>query len=172
MRIPVQYIKLPKVVIPSQSGKKEYKSGFTDTSGGSMDSVRLTTQANKSFGEILKARWKDHGLGAPFKAVSEYLVKNPSEPVSKAGIIGWLKILIALPMEILGSTIGFFSNIVTNTGPELKNIFGGKKTPEQQPKTQNTTINKYGNQEKEKDETEPAQKPDNQKPAESFLKKE
>lgn len=75
------------------------------------------------FAKAVKDNWKEFGIGAPFKAVSDVLVKDPSQPMSKAGIIGWIKVLISLPMEIAASTLGFFSGLVTNTGPEIKSLF-------------------------------------------------
>jgi len=85
--------------------------------------VEQIETGSKKFTQAVKDRWDEYGVGAPFKAVSDVLIKNPFEPMSKAGIIGWLKVLVSLPMELVASTVGFFSKVVTNTGPEIKALF-------------------------------------------------
>lgn len=117
--VPASPAERPLAVDPAQS-----RPAAPITQHDFRPQVDRATTDNRKYSDAVKDRWKEYGVGAPFKAVSDVLIKDPFQPLSKAGIIGWLKALVSIPMELLASTIGFFSGIVTNTGPELKGLFG------------------------------------------------
>lgn len=120
--VPASAAERPLAADPAQS-----RSTAPITQHDFRPQVDRATTDNRKYSDAVKDRWKEYGVGAPFKAVSDVLIKDPFQPLSKAGIIGWLKALVSIPMELLASTIGFFSGIVTNTGPELKGLFGKKE---------------------------------------------
>ena len=85
--------------------------------------VKKDNPEKLGFIEDVKKLWPEYGLGAPFKAISHKLVGDANKPMSEKGAIGWIRAILAFPMEFIASTLQFISGLGEHTPQEAKELF-------------------------------------------------
>ncbi len=129
-----------QITVPvAEVGTDSTQSSPRSQTGGEIPAAQ-ESPAEKSFGKKIKDNWKEYGLGAPFKAAADALIPDGTKPAREYGFIGWIRFFLALPMTLIGDTLGFLSRTTKNTFTnDIKDLKGSKDETANVPASSSST---------------------------------